>query len=266
MTTKPKNYWDKSHAQEDPFLVPKRIHRGIAECARNHAGPAGSTGPIKYIWIYMNEDGLHGSSSDPKSHTDMSQEEWLNVVDESASLGAEWLIVHVGASLAGRTDIWAICDWAQQVHGLQVGIHVEDTSISDQDVERLAALDPSKTFLVIDGSLIESLRHLEDKGIRLCASNTLPEDRLASCSSPQSIACVGMDGSLFTCGLVLGKDHYRLGRIQEGSLREVMEDGSLPHQIPETKAFPDNSCDGCPPLVARHVLESISRASQPDAT
>ena len=73
-----------------------------------------------------------------------------------------------------------------------------------------------------------------------------------------------MDGSLFTCGLVLGEEHYRLGRIQDGSLRDVMENESLPHQIAQTSAFPENHCDGCPPLVARHVLESISRASQPD--
>lgn len=242
---KSKNYWESVEEGEDPFLLPKRISRGIARCAEQRLD-SDAAPVVRYIWIYVTDDGLRPGYQGPNTRRHLGLDDWLNVIDESASLGAEWMVIHVGASLSQCPMIWKMCEWAQDVHRLHVGLHLSSACLSEDDVERLARLDPEHTHLVADRRDLQGLKFLEERGIRLCEANLRPEEHATTCRNPQSIACVGPDGTLFSCGLVLGDRRFALGEINTQPLRGVMEDGSLPHVVKDTTEFPTRGCDGCP--------------------
>lgn len=256
---KKKNYWDKSADGNDPFEMPKRVSRGIASTARKFAEAGGTPPSVKYIWIYTTEEGLQEGQDRQRATSPLSLDSWLNIIDESASLGAEWMIVYVGSSLTQVPGIWKMCEWGQNIHGLRVGIHLSGMALSDEDIEHLAGLDTAKTYIMAERDAIESLRFLEEKGIRLCESKLRPEERSPRCTKPEAIACVGLDGHLFTCGLVLGNERYSLGNVQERPLDAIMSDRSLPHEVSDTAPHPERGCDACPPLMARRVMESLPR-------
>jgi len=60
---------------------------------------------------------------------------------------------------------------------------------------------------------------------------------------------------MYTCGLVLGHDAYRLGNFFERKLETVMTDDSLPHVIPEGVSKAHHQCNGCPPLMVRRMQQ-----------
>lgn len=254
---KSKNYWDRTSEARDPFEIPKRISKGIATTAKKFAESQGAPSSVKYIWIYATEEGLQEGQGRGESTSPLGLDSWLNIIDESASLGAEWMIVYIGASLSECPEIWKMCEWAQNVHGLRVGIHLSSVSLSEDDVEQLTQLDTSKTYLMADQRNAESMRFLQEKGIHLIESNLRPGERVPRCTRPEAIACVGLDGKLFTCGLVLGDERYSLGNIQERPLNEIMHDESLPHVIHDTDPYPERGCDACPPHMARRILEGL---------
>ena len=250
-----KTYWNKDQGSPDPFEIPKRVAKEI-EAGRTHmAGDRVDARPLRYIWIYVTEAGLRQDGERPRSEEALGLDGWLNVIDESASLGAEWMMVHVGTSLSQVPYIWRICAWAQEIHGLRVGLHLTSNCLSEDDIERLSRLDPESTYIVADKAHIASLRFLESKGIRLCEANVRAAEHDTYCTKPEEMACVGADGRLFSCGLVLGDERYAMGNYRDRTLRDVRADRSLPHAVPDTSAFPLSGCDACPPLMAMHVLE-----------
>lgn len=250
-----KTYWIKDQSGRDPFEVPKRVAKGVEACRSGMAGDRAVARPLRYIWIYVTEAGLHQDGEHPQSEDVLGLDGWLNVIDESASLGAEWMMVYVGASLSQVPYIWQVCAWAQDVHELRVGLHLTSNCLSEDDIERLSRLDPERTYLVADKAHIASLRFLESKGIRLCEANIRATERDTCCTKPEEIACVAADGRLFSCGLVLGDERYAMGDSQHGTLRDMKEDESLPHAVLDTTAFALSGCDACPPLMAMRVLE-----------
>lgn len=253
---KAKNYWDKVPPGSNPFTLPRRVSKGIMSSAEDFAEAAGGPSTVKYIWIYVTEEGLDQSHHRDGGKPALQLEEWLNIVDESAALGAEWMVVYVGASLSQCPEIWELCAWAQSVHDLKVGIHVSNADLSDDEIDRLLHLDTSKTYLMAEEKALASLRFLEEKGIRLCESHLKRENRISPCTDPQAIACVGSDGGLYTCGLVLGNERFSLGHSQERTLKTVMQDGALPHVVHDTKSYPSGGCDACPPRMVKRLLES----------
>lgn len=250
-----KTYWNKDQRSRDPFEIPKRISKEIQARRTHMAGDGADPHPLRYIWIYVTEAGLRQDGGPPQSEDVLGLDGWLNVIDESASLGAEWMMVYVGTSLSQVPYVWRMCAWAQDIHGLRVGLHLTSNCLSEDDIERLSRLDPECTYIIADKAHIASLRFLESKGIRLCEANVRASERDTFCTKPEEIACVGVDGRLFSCGLVLGDERYAMGDARDRTLHDVKADESLPHAVPDTTAYPPSGCDACPPLIAMRVLE-----------
>lgn len=252
---KQKHFWTKLLEGVDPFQLPRRLSRRLAECVENHDVAAETRPTVRYLWLYVTEEGLDRNRD--KNGPALDVERWLNVIDESAALGAEWLVIFAGASLARCPEIWRLCQWAQEIHDLRVGLHVAAADLTDTEVEALSSLKSGRTYLMADDTLIGSLRHLEPKGVCLCGANVRGDQRMAPCPNPQDITCVGIDGTLFTCGLVLGDEQYRLGNVLEHRLEDIMGDTTLPHVVPETVAYSGHGCDGCPPHMAQRVIAQL---------
>lgn len=251
---KNKHFWTKLLEGVDPFQLPRRLSRRLSECVENQDAVEGRP-TIRYLWIFVTEEGLDRNRD--LNGPGLDVERWLNVIDESASLGAEWLVIFAGASLNGCPEIWRLCQWAQEIHDMRVGLHVAAADLSDTEIDSLSALKPGRTCLMADDHVIESLRHLEQKGVCLCGANVRSEQRMSPCPNPQDITCVGIDGTLFTCGLVLGDEQFRLGNVLEQRLDDVMSDAGLPHIVPETVAYSAHGCDGCPPHMAQRVIAQL---------
>jgi len=245
-----KNYWEQQPDVERPFDLPKRITQGIEKCRKNAEGHQTADAAVRYIWIYLTREGIRKSREASDGAAKLSLEEWMSVIDESAALGAEWMVIYVGAALGQAPEIWRLCEWAQDVHALNVGLHLTDESLSEDDVEHITGLDPKLTYLVADESALPSLRFLEERGLHLCKANNHMPDSVKCCNRPSDLACVGADGQLFSCGLVIGDREYQLGDYRERRLDDVMADESLPHAVTNVDRFPKSGCDGCPPLIA----------------
>ncbi len=249
---KSKFYWQQHDDTSRPFELPRRISDGINACKKDVGGkqPAAA---VRYIWIYLTDDGLrHGhysSGCDPE----LSLDDWLSIIDESAALGAEWVMIYVGSSLSACPLVWPMCAWAQQTHGLNVGLHLTCNCLSEDDIEHLAQLDPAHTYLVADPNTSSGLRLLQDRGVQVCQSDLHLRHKVTQCTKPVDIACVGPDGRMFSCGLVLGDSEFALGDAREQRLDQVMRDESLPHRIDDMSRHPEHGCSGCPSLVEAHL-------------
>lgn len=250
---KSKHYWEQQERVEHPFDLPKRISEGIDACRKNLDGDRTAASTVRYIWIYLTDDGLRHGHGVHDDQPELSLDDWLNIIDESAALGAEWMVIYVGTSLSHAPLVWRMCEWAQDVHGLNVGLHLTSNCLSEDDIERLMGLERERTFLVADASAIGALRFLEEHGLHVCESDSHVANSAGRCNKPANIACVGPDGQLFSCGLVLGEKEYALGDVRDRRLDDVMRDESLPHVIEDTRRYPGRGCNACPPLVAEQM-------------
>lgn len=251
--------WQHIYSDENPFRLPQSIVRTLKKFAKAFGGREPET--VKYLWIHVADDVFvpqqyrNGNGSEREGR-DLSTEEWLNVIDEAASLGAESLIVSVGAPLSERPEVWTICQWAQATHGMVVGVYVCDAGIGEEDVRQLCRLDKEKTRLFVDSDCLDRLRYVDEQyGVQLCiADGLMPGEPAIACRLPETMTCVGSRGTLYTCGLVLGNERFRLGDVNRKRLDGVMADESLPHNIPEGAA-PDmpRRCNACPPLMEQRM-------------
>lgn len=249
---KSKFYWEQ-HDDTAPFELPRRIAYGINACRKQQSKVSPAPASVRYIWIYLTHSGLqHGhfrSSCDPE----LSLDDWLNIIDESAALGAEWVMFYVGASLSECSLVWKLCEWAQQTHGLNVGLHLRCNCLSEEDAERLSRLDHDRTFVVADGELSNTLRTLQERGINICQADLHLHHKMSRCTKPADIACVAPNGRMYSCGLVLGDQEFAMGDAREHRLVDVMNDQSLPHAIDDMTRHQGDGCSGCPSLVAAHL-------------
>lgn len=250
---KSKFYWEQQDESARPFDLPRRISEGIADCRKKIEGRRSESPTVRYIWIYLTDQGLrHGHGPSPCDST-LSIDDWLNIIDESATLGAEWMMLYVGASLSQCPLVWRMCEWAQNTHQLNVGLHLSCNCLSEDDIERLTQLDKDRTYLVADASAMNGLQLLKDRGVQICQSDLHLGERMTRCTKPADIACVGPDGNMFSCGLVLGEKEFALGDARARGLGEVIADNSLPHAIDDTTRYREEGCHGCPSLVESHL-------------
>ncbi len=246
--------WDQIYTIGNPFRLPQNLIRSLRKCLRCSEIPQPDM--IRYLWIHVADDGFVPQQvrSERENH-EMTVEDWLNVVDESAALGAEHVIISVGAPLAERPEVWEICRWAQSSHGMLVGIYVFGAEITREDIERLARFNREKTRLFVDSDRLDGLRYAEEEyGITLCVADGLaPGEPSPECHLPETMTCVGSNGTLYTCGLVLGHERFRLGEVKRERIDGVMSDGQLPHVIPEGVSSAPRRCHACPPLMERRM-------------
>jgi radical SAM protein with 4Fe4S-binding SPASM domain len=188
----------------------------------------------------------------------MDTDEWLGVIDEAAGLGAETLIITLPCSVSQRSDLLEVCQWAQSAHGMTVGIHLSQCCLSRDDIAHLSQLDRERLLLFVDSDCMEGLEFARDMGMRIFEADGIDDGAVQpACSLPESMACVGAEGKLYTCGLVLGDTDYFLGHIFERKLDNIMCDKSLPHEVPEGLKAGTRRCNGCPPLMAKRIADRL---------
>ena len=209
---------------------------------------------IHYIWLHVTREGITSSHSTSQPST-LSLSDWLNIVDESATLGAQWMIIHVNTCLKSYSDVWRICSWAQEVHGIRVGLHLNHECMDAAGLAPIRGLDRDETFVVVDSSALEAMEFLRTEGYSVCESNIGTDDRKLPCSHTQSIVCVGADGVMFCCGMVVGDESYHLGDVISDSVQNGMANHSSLQPIGEHNDRPGHSCNGCPPFMVQRFKE-----------
>lgn len=217
-----------------------------------------SSSPIRYIWLHVTREGITGTRSISENGATMLLNDWLNVVDESAALGAKWMIVYFDTHVDKTSDAWKICSWAQEVHDIRVGLHINSRYLQHWDFSSLSKLDTERTFIVSDQSKLQSLSFLEERGYTLCHSNIGEEDREMPCTHTDSIVCAGADGVMFCCGLVVGEESYRLGDVRSDSVGRAMQNHAGLEPILFSRGHTETGCDGCPPIMAQRFSEQHS--------
>lgn len=249
-----KDYWaDTTEDSEGPFSLTRKFAKGLRDATAETPDQAALPEVAKYLWIYVTNDRYQGLDSKSDSPA-LPLEDWLSVIDEAASLGSEWIVIAVGESLASCPMVWQLCSWAQETHGLRVAIHLAASDSVGHHADYFEGLNASLTWLIAEDSVLKSLEPLRVKGVQLVEATVSEEDRHSTCTVPSSMLCVGIDGELFTCGLVLGEDRYHLGNVFARGLKDVVQDDSLPHTVSCTEQYPSHGCDGCPPYLAQRIL------------
>lgn len=238
----------------DPFLLPRKILRHLKLNGADREGGNVSES-AHYLWINIDSKCEEGCEHTGPSGHRLSVEEWLNVVDEAASLGVRCVMICVGDSLAVHPEVWEICRWAQETHGMNVGFHTVAESLGDTDLDQLAELDQQKTCLFVKRENLDRLKPVEERGIRLCHAEVQEKDHCPPCDEPKSMVFVGPDGVLYSCGMVLGNDRFRLGHVSEKPLDTVMTDEKLPRNVPAGTPHNHHGCDACPPLMFKRISQ-----------
>ncbi len=250
-TVKPK-ISTRKETEENHFLLPKTFRRRIKECAQQSNEPE----KVVFLWACVNQSGLkQGVKGEQEAERPLSQEEWMTVVDEAASLGANWLVLSFGASLAACDDIWEVCQWAQQAHGMMVGLHVKAEKLTSDDIDTIKNnLDLDKTRLLArEGVLSDvALNEEEQQALVVWSANPQADGERPNCQGPTRMIFVNANGILYTCGLVEGKSAYRMGHVFDEKLQHIVTDPNLPHHVEDDLHYVTPECDGCPALIANY--------------
>jgi radical SAM protein with 4Fe4S-binding SPASM domain len=209
---------------------------------------------LKYLWIYVTHAGIEQRSEGGEV---LSAEDWLSVIDESAAHGARYVIISLGAPLSEHPEVLEICRWAQEAQQMSVGIHLFDATLTREEAERLAELDTDRTWLFMEADVREQLPAVDDLQLNIYDATGQDQEVVApECHLPEEMTCVGANGSMYTCGLVLGDRNYGFGNFFNRRLNDVMKDESLPHHIPEGLPKSHHKCNGCPPLMVQRMKEA----------
>lgn len=235
----------------NPFELPQRIKTCLRTCTEE-----GVISPAKYLWVHLGAASqLCGSCDDQSAQSAPTLEQWLNVVDEAASLGVRWIILSVDTSLTALPDVIQVCQWAQDAHGMTVGLHTDRQELLPEELEALRALDLSKTQVVAKREAAEGLKKAQAAGFQVVIADPQPYGERPDCESPKEMLFISPQGRLFTCGLVEDRDEYALGNIFVRSFRDLLSDPSLPHTVHPKDHTVTEGCDGCPALLANFLHE-----------
>ena len=238
--------------EDNPFRLPKTISRRVKQSARHHTLDAPET--VKYLWIVAAQDNVGGGIGEDRAGPALSANDWLNVVDEAASLGVQCMAVCVGSAFSNWPEVWHVSSWAQDVHGMTVGFHVRSNGLSYDDRQRLTGLVPGLTWLFVPEEGLANATKLAKHGIRVCNAEVSHDDPQRSCDGLNSIVFVGPNGILYSCGLVLGIDEFSLGHVSEEALSQICDEGKRSRSVPRGSPRNDHGCDGCPNQMARRIL------------
>jgi radical SAM protein with 4Fe4S-binding SPASM domain len=189
-----------------------------------------------------------------KEHKVLTREEWLTLIDETASIGVEYVIICLGKGISHFPALWDICHWAQSAHHTFVGLHLCEGALDAEARAELEKLDPKLTWLCLPVSDEAGRAYAAQRGITLCSSEVTEEDHTPPCDMPEQMVFVGPDGVLYTCGLVLGNDQFCLGKAMEKSLDAVFADDELPHTIPPDTDWARGRCNACPPIMVKRAF------------
>lgn len=246
-----KKRWEDVYDGVNPFELPQKVARGVRQSADKTS--KNGTARIKYLWIYVSTDGLMDTGVVEQR---LSADEWLGVIDESAAMGAECVIISVGDPLTNHPEVVEICKWAQEAHGMMVGVHIYQEPLTAQEVSLFESLSKENTHLFVDPDCLEKMPHIYQSGLPVHDAMGQDQEEVSpSCHLPEEMACVGSGGTMYTCGLVLGNERFRMGNFYDRQLGEVMQDTSVPHTVPEGTPKTHHKCNGCPPLMVQRMQQ-----------
>lgn len=246
---------DSAKGHEESFALPRSIVKVLRACAEKHGAdaPSPTRDNLKYLWINVSEGSTCPSKTCRKNSRRLSAEDWLNVVDEAASLGVKYLVIAVGDSMDDHPEVWAICRWAQYTYGMSVGIHTNTKKLGKTTVEELKQLESNRTWLFVNGTAPSAFTAVKKAGIKVLRAHVTRDDHVPPCDMTEEMVFVGPEGVLYTCGLVLNNDEFRMGHVSEKPIEDFLKDSSLPHTIPEWTPRPEHGCDACPPIMVRRM-------------
>ena len=241
--------------KENLFALPKDFKNALSNC-RTQA-ESGAAKDVSYLWIAVSKDSFGNAGQESRGAAALSVEDWLNVVDESASLGVNWVVLTLTTKLSHFSEIWTICQWAQDTHGMMVGIHLAVDEVTDADTQHLLSLNPEKLRLLVRSESLEKLAFLKDKGVTLWTANPQPDGVKPNCQGPSRMIYVNAEGNLYTCGLVEGKSDYLMGSVLHDRLKLVMKSPRVRHCVEEDLHRVTPGCDGCPALIANYFSTNL---------
>ena len=250
-----KNQWaDLSPQKKNPFELPRLITRQLKQCAETHA--AGRVAPVeevKYLWItFCSGDTVAdpGSSDATSAQRALNADEWKNVIDEAASLGARVVAVCVGSGLTRSQDLWDICQWAQKTHEMRVALFVSD-EFDLGLLQDFSKLNPGRTSMLVPQSRLQEAQPFADSGIQVCVADVSHDEHPMPCTGPRNMVYVGGDGKMYPCGLVSGNEQYLLGDVLEDPLASIRRNDNLPWTVADP--CNQNGCDACPNIMDRRM-------------
>lgn len=225
------------------FLLGRRIRQGLSKCTL--AVETRSVDDVFYLWLQT--EPVEGVAT-------LTADQWLNIVDEAASLGVNWLVVTLGPINGGRTEIAELCRWAYSTHDMVVCLHARAGQLSSEERQLLLELPAESTFLLVDPVNAEEFSDLASAGVHVCSANPAPSSTGGeTCEYPHRMIFVDSQGRLYTCGMVSGEHDFFLGSVLDGSLDAIIHNPQLPHSVSSSDPEAHTRCSGCPPLVAKHL-------------
>lgn len=226
------------------FELPRKIVREVRACAS--AAAEQPAGDIFYLWLQMTV----GTPA-----VAVAPEQWLNVIDEAASAGVNWLVISMGDSPANLEITEAMCRWAQDTHQMTVCLHTTMKAPDPALHTLLLSLPREATYLLVEPSFDTEFSALKAAGVQVALASPDGHEANSACDYPCKMVFVDACGSLYTCGLVAGEREFFLGSVFSGSLEHIVHHPELPHSVDALETRPKDGCSGCPPLVAKYLCQ-----------
>lgn len=250
---KSRKRWGVPYSDGHPFELVRSLARQLRRCAETHGRR--NRKRLKYVWACFHKTACGAAASANTPARTLGFEEWLTVIDECAALGANTFIITVEGAFPKHVNMWETCRWAQSAHDMFVCLHFPGRPLARREARNLAALDAAKTCFMIPRDLAEPMAFIKEKGFRICEVSE-DHEHTATCTLPGAMTCIGADGHLYTCGVVIGEEDYCFGNFFDKSLEAFVEDQSNRRAVPEDVCRARTQCAGCPPLMAKHLSES----------
>lgn len=226
------------------FSLGRRIRQGLARCSREAA--CREKDDVFYLWLQT--EPVEGAPS-------LTSDQWMNIIDEAAALGVNWLVLTVGTCGESRRGLAGLGRWAHEAHGMVVCLHARCGEISAEEREMLLELPRESTFLLVDPEYRASFSELAQSGVCVDSANPASHEDSGrtACEYPHKMIFVDARGRLYTCGMVAGNQAFYLGTVLDGSLDAIIHNPQLPHSVSAAAPEDHARCSGCPPLVAQHL-------------
>lgn len=241
-----KKRWNRIYQDGNPLGLPQTVKR---EIRRASANPLES---LRFLWVVLTDD--------DKGKREDVEKTWLNVIDEASANGAETMILSVSGPVHERPEVWTLCRWAMESHGMLVGLHLFDPTIQPEDVDQINSYEADQFCVFVCHKHVDNLRGQIESEIPIVPADGLADgDPQPKCDLPTQMTCVGQGGKMWTCGLVMGHDGYFLGDAAEVRIDKVMNDGDLPHKIPAGISDAPARCEGCPPLLEQRLRDALGQ-------
>ena len=242
-------------SEHNPLDLPNKVVRKLKRCCESPE--QFEEEKTRYLWMHVCKEERNAEQESAAGGSEsLTLDEWLNIVDESAALGARSLIISAGSSLSGRPEVWTICQWAQDIHDMLVAVYVYSGAIplGESEVEALAGLDAAKLRVVASKERVSELEPVRERGIPLYGVETVQpqQEQRTPCDLPFTMTCVESHGNLYTCGLVMDEEQYWLGNACEKRLDAIPQEKALPRPASPDKVLRDRQlCNTCPRMIER---------------